>query len=260
MPSALVDGLHLRWDDDGAGDPPILLVHGWCCDASTLAPQRTFLAARHRVVAPDLPWHGGSAGPAGPPSMDVLLRALAGLCAHLGLDRPVVIGHSMGGALALQLATRTAVAPRAVVLLDARIDAPGGPLHAAREKLVARLRGPGFRDAMRDVVRRRFSAPDDDAAIVGRVADLMASAPQEVMVELMSGMNATDYVADLRACPCPVLFIGASTPVVPLASIAAARPDAALGQVVGAGHFLPLLVPDQVNAMLRRFLEQRAAR
>jgi pimeloyl-ACP methyl ester carboxylesterase len=76
----------------------------------------------------------------------------------------------------------------------------------------------------------------------------------------MTEMNATDYVADLRACPCPVLFVGAASPVVALESIAAARPDAALARVVGAGHFFPLLVPDQVNAMLRRFLEQLAAR
>jgi pimeloyl-ACP methyl ester carboxylesterase len=260
MPTALVDGLRLRWDDEGAGEPPILLVHGWCCDASTLAAQRTFLAARHRVVAPDLPWHGASEAPAGRPSLDVVLRALAALCGQLGLARPVVVGHSMGGALALQLATRTAAAPRAVVLLDARIDGPGSPLAAAREKLVARLRGPDFRDVMRHFVTRRFSAPDDDAAIVGRVADLMAAAPQDVMVDLMTEMNATDYVADLRACPCAVLFVGAASPVVPLESIAAARPDAALARVVGAGHFFPLLVPDQVNAMLRRFLEQLAAR
>jgi pimeloyl-ACP methyl ester carboxylesterase len=253
-----VDGCRIRWDEAGTGTPHVLLLHGWCCDASCMRPQLAFLAARHRVVAPDLPWHGGSGAP-GAPDLDRIRDLLAAFAARIGLERPVVVGHSMGGGLALQLGTRTALAPAAAVLLDARIDRPGDALHAAREKLVARLRQPDHAAVLRRFVLERFAAPDDDPAVMGPVADLMAAAPQAVQVELMAQMNATDWLAELVAFPAPVLAIGAATPVVPLPSLTAARPDVATAQVVGAGHFLQLVVPDQVNAMLRRFLDRLSA-
>jgi pimeloyl-ACP methyl ester carboxylesterase len=63
MPHATRDGARIAYTDEGGGAPPVVLVHGWCCDRSCLEPLRAHFAARRRVVAIDLPGHGASDAP-----------------------------------------------------------------------------------------------------------------------------------------------------------------------------------------------------
>jgi pimeloyl-ACP methyl ester carboxylesterase len=85
--------------------PPILLVHGLIDSSWTWRKVAPVLAMRHRVIVPDLFGHGGSAGPAG---IDYSLGGHAGalrdLLDDLGLDRVTVVGHSLGGGVALDFA------------------------------------------------------------------------------------------------------------------------------------------------------------
>ena len=57
------EGIRLAYDTAGAGDPPIIFVHGWSCDRSYFAPQFEHFAAGHAVAAMDLRGHGAAAGP-----------------------------------------------------------------------------------------------------------------------------------------------------------------------------------------------------
>ena len=58
------DGVALGYEETGEGEPPVLLVHGWCCDHTYLAPQlEHFVERGHRVVAVDLRGHGKSDKP-----------------------------------------------------------------------------------------------------------------------------------------------------------------------------------------------------
>jgi pimeloyl-ACP methyl ester carboxylesterase len=60
---ASVPGARLAYDVAGAGDPPMIFVHGWCCDRSYFAPQVTRFSATHAVVTVDLRGHGESSAP-----------------------------------------------------------------------------------------------------------------------------------------------------------------------------------------------------
>jgi pimeloyl-ACP methyl ester carboxylesterase len=100
------DGVNLYYTDQGAGDPPLLFVHGWCCNSSHFQPQVDFFSRDHRCIAVDLRGHGESDKPEQDYTMAVFADDLAWLCAQLGVQRPVVIGHSMGGVVALALAQR----------------------------------------------------------------------------------------------------------------------------------------------------------
>ena len=57
------EGIRLAFDTAGAGDPPIIFVHGWSCDRSYFAPQFEHFAVSHAVVAMDLRGHGDSSSP-----------------------------------------------------------------------------------------------------------------------------------------------------------------------------------------------------
>jgi pimeloyl-ACP methyl ester carboxylesterase len=101
------DGLALFYEETGEGEPPILLVHGWCCDHTYFAPQFEHFARRGRhVVAVDLRGHGKSDKPHQSYTVQLFADDLAWMCAQIGLEKPVVIGHSMGGVIVLALALR----------------------------------------------------------------------------------------------------------------------------------------------------------
>src|SRR4051794_13633078 len=106
MPFAIVGEVTLHYDEAGAGDPPILFVHGWTCTNAHFEPQMAYFAPTHRVVAVDLRGHGRSDKPEQEYTITGFADDMVAFCREVGLERPVVVGHSMGGAVALELAAR----------------------------------------------------------------------------------------------------------------------------------------------------------
>ncbi len=248
------EGVKLCYDEDGTGEPPILLVHGWCCDHTYLAPQFEHFRREHRTVAVDLRGHGQSDKPVQEYTIALFADDLAWLCREIGLAKPVVIGHSMGGVIAVELAHRHPDLPAAVVALDA----PLAPPPARRERslrLLEALRGPNYRAAQRDFVAQVLFLPTDDPQRKARIVDAMSSAPQHVMASAYAALHeGWDSTVALRACTVPLLSIAAAMPLTDPARLRELCPHAATGQTVGAGHFHQLEVPEQVNAMIDRFL------
>jgi len=93
----------LDYFDVGSG-PPVVFVHGLLGSHRTWAHLLSALGADHRVVAPDLVGHGGSAKPRGDYSLGAHAATLRDLLDQLGLDRVILVGHSLGGGIALQFA------------------------------------------------------------------------------------------------------------------------------------------------------------
>src|SRR4051812_13887606 len=88
-----------------AGDGPLLvLLHGIASTSDTWSPVADALAARHTVLAPDLLGHGDSAKPRGDYSLGAYASGVRDLIAALGYDRATVVGHSLGGGIAMQFA------------------------------------------------------------------------------------------------------------------------------------------------------------
>lgn len=106
-------GARLAFDFRGSG-PPILFIHGLTFDRLTWQPIIDRLADRYSCIAVDLPGHGDSDGP--PRLLDDVVASLYRLLGDLSIDRPVVVGHSMGAALAGMYAATHPVA--GVVLVD----------------------------------------------------------------------------------------------------------------------------------------------
>jgi pimeloyl-ACP methyl ester carboxylesterase len=88
----------------GGEGPTVLLIHGIGGNWRTWEPVLDGLAREHRVVAVDLPGHGGSGKGAGDYSLGALASALRDLGGVLGIERASVVGHSLGGGVAMQFA------------------------------------------------------------------------------------------------------------------------------------------------------------
>lgn len=254
------DGVKLAFREAPGDGPPVLLVHGWCCDHSYLAPQLEHFAARgRRVIGVDLRGHGASDKPRQRYAMETFSDDLAWLCGELRLRDALVIGHSMGGIVGFDLAARRPDLVGALVMIDAAVALPAGA-RAAIPGFLDQLRDTDFREAMKDYVGAALFIPSDDPERRERILGAMAEAPQHVMVAAFEGLR--DYRPE--AAPrlgAPALYIAADepTPRADLVRLRELAPAMLHGETVGSGHFCQLEVPDQVNAMIDRFLEVTGA-
>jgi pimeloyl-ACP methyl ester carboxylesterase len=118
------------------------------------------------------------------------------------------------------------------------------------------LEGPSGADVRRAYVQD-MGARDEQLA--QRIADVMCAVPLPVATAVIRGVNAWNGVGALALCTVPTLLLrstlGADPDAVRLRAI---KPDLEVGITVGAGHFHQLEVPEQVNAMIERFLQVAA--
>jgi pimeloyl-ACP methyl ester carboxylesterase len=248
------DNVKLAFVESGTGDPPLLFVHCWGCDHSFFAPQLDHFGRRHRAIAVDLRGHGASDKPQQDYTLSTFAADLIWTCEQLELERPVVIGHSMGGNTAVELAARYPDFAAAIVMIDSVIVPPPALAEALREAAPA-LRGPDFREVVRNVAQG-VTLSTDDPVRTRRLVEVMASSPQHVMSSAFENhLIEWDGASALKACRVPALYIAAANPITDLQAMKDLCPQLMVGQTVGAGHFNLQEVPEQVNAMIERFLK-----
>src|SRR6201995_3456192 len=103
MPEVILHGAPVRFHRMGEG-PPVVLIHGITSSSRTWRSVMQGLAARHTVVAPDLLGHGRSGKPRGDYSLGAYASGVRDLLSVLGIARATVVGHSLGGGIAMQFA------------------------------------------------------------------------------------------------------------------------------------------------------------
>ena len=244
-------GVRLAFDTAGEGEPPIVFVHGWSCDRSYFAPQFTHFATRHAVAALDLRGHGESSRPEPGESVYDIETCADDVLAVAGaarFDRPIVVGHSMGGLIALACATRDD-AVRAAVLVDP------APILDGRGKAYFARSAAALADDEDGSWRRAFATslflPTDTARRDDTIAGT-TTPPLPIAAAAWQAMVAFDGTRALERVQVPLLVLRAGSGEA--SKLREHCPDVVIGHTVGAGHFLQLEVPDQVNPMIERFL------
>lgn len=124
MAYAVLDRLRLYYEQAGSGEPELLFVHGWCCDHTAFQPQFDHFAQTHAVTALDLRGSGRSDRPECGYAIPDFADDLARFCAKVGIVKPVVVGHSLGGMIGVELAARHPSIPGALGSPRPRADRP----------------------------------------------------------------------------------------------------------------------------------------
>ena len=247
------DGVVLAYDEAGSGDPCLLFVHGAACNRRFWEPQVQRFGSAQRVVAVDLRGHGESDAPIQRYSMRLFADDLAWTCGELGIEKPVVIGHSLGGMIALDFASAYPDRVGAIVLIDSVLLAGGDRAEVVRD-LVERLRGSNPDLALRGYFASLFGRDDDPARNSWILDQAVLTQPHVTSSIWEESILSWDDEHALRGCQVPLLYIDAGTRNADLARAGELCPRLMLARTVGSGHFSPLVVPEQVNAMLERFL------
>jgi pimeloyl-ACP methyl ester carboxylesterase len=254
MPEYLpAGGVRLAYETGGAGDPPMIFVHGWSGRRSYFAPQFDYFADRHAVATMDLRGHGESGQPDAVPGgyeIDVLADDVLAVARASGFSRPVVVGHSLGALIGLACAGR----PGAISAL-AMVDP--APITNEAAKTFFRESGPAVSADDDGSWRTAFVGgmflPTDVAGRAAVMKDVHSVSPR-IAAELMRVMGEFDGESALGEASVPVLSIGSAGPPNSPADLRRLCPAIVTGQTVGAGHFAHLEVPEQVNAMIEKFL------
>ena len=256
MPFAERDHVRLHYVRDGVGDPPLLFVHGWCCDRRFFEPQYEYFRTTHTVAALYLRGCGLSDRPAHGYDMTTLSDDVAWLCSTAGIEHPVVVGHSLGGMIAVALAARYPDLPAAIVAVEP------GPIDPTREALASlgglaeRLAGADGEQARRAYIDSEgMFAPTDDRDQRRKIVETMCAVPLEIAAAAIRGAVAWNGVAAVTRVQCPMLAVlswpaGSNAPH----RLLAHKSDIHIGVTVGCGHFNQLEAADQVNAMIAKFL------
>ena len=241
----------LRYFVAGAG-APVALVHGFAGAASNFALLAPLLARHHRVLVPDLPGHGGSAPLPAAPNLAAFADRLAAIAEHERLGAATVVGHSMGGIVALRLASRRPeLVDRLVLAAAAGISTTSrvaeiflvtvATLQPARRIARWRMhiaRNPRLRALMFDGLSTSDGAALPEQAVLGFLA---GSRMYTDIVSAARALAREDVRLDLERVRCPSLVLwGARDKQVPLEDgfEYARRLGAPLRVIADCGHLL----------------------
>lgn len=249
-----------------AGAPLVLLLHGFMGSRRDWAPVQALLAPHFRLLAPDLPGHGGT----GDPGDDSLWRmegcanALAGLIGSLGPGPAAVAGYSLGGRLALHLAVQHPQRVFAAILLSASPGLADEAALASRrehdELLAARLEREGHGPFLEDWYRQPlFAALREHPRFPEVLARRRENAPRLLALSLR-GMGLGNQRPLHDALPhlgIPLLILaGERDPKFRALALetATACPNANVTVIPGCGHALVEEDPAAVAREIARFL------
>jgi pimeloyl-ACP methyl ester carboxylesterase len=124
MEITLPDRIKLYFDQAGVADPTFIFMHGGGADTSHLAPQFYFFARRGTAVNLDLRGYGKSDKPTKFGTIAQYADDVAYLCGQRKITSPVIVGHSMGGMVAVELAAKHPLLPAAIVLISSGVLFP----------------------------------------------------------------------------------------------------------------------------------------
>jgi pimeloyl-ACP methyl ester carboxylesterase len=269
-----VEGARLHYLDRGTG-PAVVLVHGLGGNLRNFTGLVDKLAATCRVVAVDRPGSGYSTMVSGKhPTLRVQAAIIARFLHRLGLDRPLLVGHSLGGALSLALALDHPHCVRALVLISTLSHVEHAPpaifksleirSPALRWFIAWTLMAPLGKLAHQAALRAVF-APElvpknfdvDSGGALGLRPDSFIAASEDMVTVPDELANMMPRYPSL-ATPVDVIF-GRQDPILDYRAhgerLVAALPNATL-HVIEGGHMIPVTVPDQIATWIKQAAER----
>jgi pimeloyl-ACP methyl ester carboxylesterase len=246
--------------DIGNGHPTILL-HGFAEDGAIWDNQVEALSSTCRLIIPDLPGSGRSSAPGTPVSMEKLATVVKDLLDNLMIDQCILIGHSMGGYIALAFAALYPERLNAFGLFHSTAYPDSQEKKTTRRKAIDFIRANGSAPFIRQSTPNLFSAytrehrPELIETAIAKYSDF---APGSLIAYYEAMIARPDRTDVLRQFTGPVLFIiGRDDTVIPLQQALEQSWLPSISQLhilKHAGHQAMLENPEESNRLIRDFI------
>ena len=199
---AEVNGINLYYETHGAGRP-IILLHGGLMSGETFGPVLPTLAEDHQVIVVDLQGHGRTADIDRPIDIKLMADDIAALIDHLGLDRPDIVGYSLGGGVALFTAVKYPEKIHKLVSAAAHARRDAIPAEMlAQQAQVSAAAIPFMKDTpMYQLYQRVAPRPDDFGRLLDKIGESMS--------------KDFDYSKEVRSLQVPTLIVAADADMAP---------------------------------------------
>ena len=249
----VIDGLNINYVDEGNGTP-VLLLHGWGSSLTLYKRIIDSLKGKCRLVAVDFPGCGGSDTMSEPWDIKCYSDFVLKFMAAVGLENPIMIGHSHGARVTLYMNAMGLVKSPKIVLLDSAGLIPKKSFkQKARAKSFKAIKRvltlpviKNFTGSLLEKARNHYGSADYNAA------------PEVLRKTLVSLVN-TDLRDKLPNIKCPTLLIwgenDTDTPLSDAKIIESLISDSGLCVIKGAGHFAFIERPFEVEAILNSFIK-----
>ncbi len=255
---ATIDGLRIRYTDEGSG-LTLLFVHGFPLSRGAWQRQLDALRETYRVIAPDLRGFGESEARPGTAAMADFAADLHGLVQQLRTGPVVMVGHSMGGYVALAFARQFPALLRGLVLVATKAGADTPEAAAGRRATAEKVRTQGVQVVVDAMAADMLAAGRRDTAMAEQVRSLVASSSRDGVIAALLGMaERPDSTATLAGISVPALIVaGAADGAIPPTEsekLAQAIPGAQLSVIPQAGHLVAFEQPEAFNRVLQEWL------
>ncbi len=260
MPHNPHEFVDLAYSEAGNG-PPLILLHGLGSSQNDWLMQQVALVPRCRTIAADLRGHGKSPKPPGPYHMPLLAGDVARLLTRCGAHPAHVVGLSLGGAVAQQLALDFPHLVRSLILVN---TAARFISHDWRQRLMGLRRMTGVylgdMDSIAQAVAERLFPRPEQAAWRRETAQRIAANDLKAYRAALWTIARFDLRPRLGEIRCPTLVVaGEEDSTVPLASkrlLAERIPGSRLEIIPRSGHATPIDQPEAFNRAMLQFLDR----
>ena len=251
------DGVSIRYDAAGKGDPALVFVHCGGCNRGFWDGQMSHFAAKHRVVALDLAGHGQSGAGRKDWTMAAFGQDVLSVVEALGLKRVVLIGHSLGGPAVLEAARHMPGRVAGLVLVDSWVDFEQTIAPEEVEKYLSALQAD-YRATTTAMTSKYLFSASTPEPVKARVLETVLSGPQEIGVAVARSSMAYDPRPALHEIKFPIRAISSDLFPTNLEGNRKYAPGYQAAIMKGVGHYLMLEQPEAFNALLAEALSELA--
>ena len=249
------DGVAIEYEVRGAGPVALVFIHGWICDRTHWRHQVDAFAGGHTVVTLDLAGHGNSGKDRDDWTADRFGADVQAVVEALDLPRVILVGHSMGGQVALEAAARMPERVLGVVGADTlhNVETAVDP---DQWNSLMKMYEADFAGTCANFVKYMFPEPTEDTGLSDWVRGNMCDADAEIAIAIGRQMPSFDQSAMLAAAAVPVRCINSGKTAVTDIEANLRYGDYNAVLMEGVGHFVMLERPEEFNRLLAEAVEE----
>jgi pimeloyl-ACP methyl ester carboxylesterase len=247
------DGVHVQYRLYGKGDPALVFIHGWSCDSNYWREQIQPFKQKYTLVTVDLAGHGGTDGNRTDWTMARFGQDVATALAAVPNQQIILVGHSMGGNVAIEAARLLKGRVIGIIGVDT-FKSIGAPLPTrAQVDAIVKPFEADFIGTTRSLVTDHFFVANSDPQLKQKIAYDMSLSPPRVGVPALRAIMEYDFAEPLKDITVPIVAINSDLgePVNEV-RIRKVLPKFRQITLAGDGHFLMMEDPTRFNPALEQ--------